>query len=48
MAIIAWIDMFDNENTGVYKQLIENGVDVICCNNPKLAKTYLEDYYNNK
>ena len=48
MAIIAWIDMYDDENTGVYKQLIKNGVDVICCNNPKLAKTYLEDYYNNK
>lgn len=46
MAILAWIDIDDIENIGIYKQLIENGVDVICCNRPDLAKNYLKDYYN--
>ena len=43
MAIITWIDMLDNENCEIYKQLIENGVDAICCNNPKMAKDCLKE-----
>ena len=45
MAIVAWIDIDDFENIDIYKQLIENGVDVICCNRPDLAKYYIKDYY---
>ena len=45
MAIIAWIDIFEEDNNDMYKKLVENGVDVICCNNPKLLKSYLEKYY---
>ena len=48
MAINAWIDMEDDENITVYKKLIENGVDSICCNKPNLAKAYLKYYYKNK
>ena len=45
MAIVAWIDINDFENIDIYKQLIKNGVDVICCNRPDLAKYYIKDYY---
>ena len=45
MAINAWIDISEEENIGIYKQLIENGADVICCNKPKMAREYLNDYY---
>ena len=48
MAINAWIDIFEEENIGIYKQLIENGADVICCNKPKMAREYLMDYYKYK
>ena len=45
MAIIAWIDINEVENIDMYKVLIENGVDAICCNNLKLAKNFIKDYY---
>ena len=49
MAVLAWFYMNDTENNDVYKKLIENGVDVICCNEPLLAKNYRDNYYlNNK
>ena len=45
MAINAWIDINDGENIEMYKKLIENGVDVICCNEPLMAKNYIKTYY---
>ena len=48
MAIIAWIDISEKENFRMYKQLIENGVDVICCNAPNMARDYLNYYYKYK
>ena len=48
MAIIGWIDILDNENFTMYKQLIENGADVICCNIPSMARDYVNYYYKNK
>ena len=45
MAINAWIDIFEDENIEMYKQLVDNGVDIICCNKPQMAKYYLKDYY---
>lgn len=44
MAVLAWFDMTDKETTEIYKQLIENGIDVICCNDPLLARKYLRYY----
>ena len=48
MAVVAWIDINEEENKEMYKQLIENGVDSICCNDPKLAKSFIDDYYKRK
>ena len=48
MAIIGWIDILENENFTMYKQLIENGADVICCNIPSMARDYVNYYYKNK
>ena len=45
MAVLVWFDMLDEENFDVYKQLIENGVNVICSNEPMLAKKYINEYY---
>ena len=45
MAISAWIDISENEIFSIYQQLIENGVDVICCNKPNMARDYLNYYY---
>ena len=45
MAVIAWIDIFEEDNITIYKQSIENGVDSICCNNPKLAINFIKEYY---
>jgi glycerophosphoryl diester phosphodiesterase len=36
---------FDNENTNIYKKLIEYGVDIISCNEPSFAKKYRDFYY---
>ena len=48
MAVVAWIDINEEENKEMYKQLIENGVDSICCNDPKLAKSFIDNYYKRK
>ena len=45
MAVLVWFEMVDNENFDIYKQLIENGVNVICSNEPMLAKKYADEYY---
>jgi glycerophosphoryl diester phosphodiesterase len=45
MAIQAWFDMSEPEHTHIYKQLIQNGADIICSNNPLLAKMYRDNYY---
>ena len=45
MAVLVWFDMLDEENFDIYKQLIENGVDVICSNEPALAKRFVKKYY---
>ena len=46
MAVLVWFEMLDEENFGVYKWLIDNGVNVICSNEPMLAKKYVKEYYN--
>ena len=46
MAILVWFDMLDEENFGIYKRLIQNGVNVICSNEPMLAKKYVDEYYH--
>ena len=48
MAIQSWFGMEDEENTAIYKQLIKNGVDIICSNEPLLAKKYIKYYYFKK
>ena len=45
MAIQSWFSMDEEENTKIYKQLIENGVDIICTNVPLLAKIFRDNYY---
>ena len=46
MAIVVWFSMYEEESTYIYKNMIENGVDVICCNAPLLAKIYRDSYYS--
>jgi len=46
MAVMAWFLLNDKENNYIYKKLIENGVDVICCNDPVKAKIFRDNYYN--
>ena len=46
MAIQSWFNMGEDENTKIYKQLIENGADIICTNVPLLAKIYRDNYYD--
>ena len=49
MPVLVWFDMDEKENNEIYRQLIENGVDIICSNEPLLAKKYIKYYYfNNK
>ena len=49
MPVLVWFEMFEEENNKIYRQLIENGVDIICSNEPLLAKKYIKYYYfNNK
>ena len=45
MAVMAWFGLTDEENTDIYKQLIKNGVDAICCNVPLLARKFRDNYY---
>jgi glycerophosphoryl diester phosphodiesterase len=45
MAVLVWFDMDEEENEKIFKRIIENGVDIICCNEPLLAKKYIK-YYN--
>ena len=45
MAVLVWFDMNEEENEEIFKRLIENGVDIICCNEPLLAKKYVKFYY---
>ena len=44
MAALAWFDMVDTETTEIHKELIEYGVDIICCNDPLLARKYIRYY----
>ena len=46
MAIQSWFSLTDVETTEIYKQLIKNGADIICCNSPLLAKKYRDSYYS--
>ena len=46
MAIQSWFKLTDLETTEIYKQLIKNGADIICCNSPLLAKKYRDSYYS--
>ena len=46
MAIQSWFSMGDEESTDIYKQLIENGADIICTNMPLLAKIYRDNYFD--
>ena len=45
MAIQSWFNMGEEEDTKKYKQLIENGADIICTNVPLLAKIFRDNYY---
>ena len=45
MAVMAWFNMDDEENTQKYKQLFEIGVDSIICNVPLLARKFRDNYY---
>lgn len=45
MAVLVWFDMVDVETIEIYSQLIENGADIICSNDPLLARKYVR--YNN-
>ena len=47
MAVIGWFGIRDDDKLENYKQLINNGVDVICCNYPLIAKKYRDNLYNN-
>ena len=44
MAVLAWFDMIDEETPKIYRQLIENGADIICSNDPLLARKYIKYY----
>ena len=46
MAIQSWFSMGDEESTDIYKQIIENGADIICTNVPLLAKIYRDNYFD--
>ena len=45
MAVLAWIRMKDKEDYNVYKTLADNGVDIICCNDPVSAKKFRDNLY---
>ncbi len=45
MAVMAWFFMSDKESYAIYEGLIEKGVDIICCNDPLLAKSYRDNFY---
>ena len=45
MAVLAWIRIKDRENYTVYKTLADNGVDIICCNDPVSAKKFRDNLY---
>jgi glycerophosphoryl diester phosphodiesterase len=45
MAVLAWIRMKDKEDYNVYKTLVDNGVDIICCNDPVSAKKFRDNLY---
>ena len=46
MAVFVWFEMVDEENFEVYKDLIDKGVNIICSNEPALAKRFVDKYYN--
>lgn len=48
MPVLVWFEMAEEENDEIYQQLIENGVDIICSNEPLLAKKYIKYYYFKK
>ena len=45
MAVLVYFKMNDIENYQIYNKLINYGVDVICSNEPIIAKTYRDNYY---
>ena len=45
MKVLVWFEMIDEENFDIYKTLIDNGVDIICSNEPALAKRFVENIY---
>ena len=45
MAVLAWFSMDDEENTEIYRNLINIGVDCIICNEPLLARKFRDNYY---
>ena len=44
MAVLVWFEMEDKETIQIYRQLMENEVDIICSNDPLFAKKYLNYY----
>ena len=47
MAVIGWFGIRDEDKLENYIELINKGVDVICCNYPLIAKNYRDNLYNN-
>ena len=48
MAVLAWFKLIDEENDEIYRELIQNGVDVICSNEPVKAKKFRDNYFKKK
>ena len=48
MSVLAWFAIRDEENERIYKELLDNKVDVICCNEPLRATKYRDYYYKKK
>jgi glycerophosphoryl diester phosphodiesterase len=47
IAIMSWFFIEESENIKEYKRLFKLGVDIICSNDPLLAKKYRDYYFNN-
>lgn len=45
VGVLCWFSMKDKETDEDYERLLNTGVDVICCNNPNLAKAYRDNIY---
>ena len=43
--VLVWFLMDDEENDDVYRKLFDDGIDVLCCNEPKKAKDFVDTVY---